>query len=82
MNSIKLMCAAAVLTISVSVPAYAQMAKGGMMSSDKPMQMSMADKKKMASCQKMSHRMMMRNSGCAKMMKMHPDMMNSGMMKK
>lgn len=78
MKSIKLMCAAAMLAGVVGAPAYAQMASGGMMSSDSGMKMSMKDKKMMTKCQGMSHGMMMKSSGCKKMMKMHPDMMKNG----
>ena len=63
--------------------AFAQggtMIKGDAMA--KPMKMSRADTKMMKSCHAMSHDMMMKNKGCMKMMKMHPDMMKSdGMMK-
>jgi hypothetical protein len=46
--------------------------------------MSAKHMKKMKSCQAMDHDMMMKNKGCMKMMKMHPDMMkgDDGMMKK
>ena len=81
MNSIKLMCAAALIAGATGAPAFAQMSndsmmkKDGMMSSSK---MSMKDKKMMAKCNGMSHDMMMKSSGCMKMMKMHPDMMKGG----
>jgi hypothetical protein len=45
------------------------------MSSGSKMEMSRADMKKMKACQRMSHSAMMKNARCAKMMKMHPDMM-------
>ena len=48
------------------------MSKGGMMSKHDTMMMK--------KCQGMDHDMMMKNKSCKKMMKMHPDMMNSGMM--
>ena len=82
MKSIKLMCAAAML--AGAAPAFAQMSndammkKDGMMSSGSHMKMSMKDKKMTAKCQGMSHDMMMKNAGCMKMMKMHPDMMKTG----
>ena len=45
--------------------------------------MSAKHMKKMRSCKAMDHDMMMKNRGCMKMMKMHPDMMkDDGMMKK
>lgn len=84
MNSIKLMCAAALLAGTVSAPVLAQdsngamMKKDGMMSSGSGMKMSMSDKKMMKKCNGMSHDMMMKSKGCMKMMKMHPDMMPSG----
>ena len=68
--------------LGLGAPAFAQMQSGSMdkgaMSSGSDMKMSMADKKMMTKCQKMSHAMMMKNKGCMKMMKMHPDMMKSG----
>lgn len=67
-----------------AVPALAQdtmMKKDSMQSGQ--MTMSATEMKKMKSCQAMSHEKMMKNAGCARMMKMHPDMMKSdGMMKK
>lgn len=83
MKSIKLMCAAAMLAGAIGAPAIAQMSndamvkKDGMMSGSH-MKMSMKDKKMMAKCNGMSHNMMMKNAGCMKMMKMHPDMMKTG----
>lgn len=78
MKSMKLMCAAALLAGVVAAPAFAQMEKGGMMSSGSSMKMSKMDQKKMTKCNAMSHDMMMKNAGCTKMMKMHPDMMKGG----
>ena len=83
MKSIKLMCAAAMIAGAIGAPAFAQMSndsmkKDGMMSSDPHMKMSMKNKKMMAKCNGMSHDMMMKNAGCMKMMKMHPDMMKDG----
>ena len=84
MNSIKLMCAAAMIAGAIGAPAFAQMSndsmmkKDGMMSSGSHMKMSMKDKKMMTKCQGMGHDMMMKNAGCTKMMKMHPDMMPNG----
>jgi hypothetical protein len=68
--------AVSALSLAIAAPAIAQdgMMKDGM-KSDGMMKMSMADKKKMAKCNAMSHDMMMKNAGCMKMMKMHPDMM-------
>ena len=67
------------LSIATASPALAQdaMMKDGM-KSDSMMKMSKADMKKMKSCNAMSHEMMMKNAGCKKMMKMHPDMMKQG----
>ena len=76
MNTIKAMCAATLLAGAICVPAYAQ--SGGMMSSGDHMKMSAKDKKMMTKCQGMSHDAMMKNAGCKKMMKMHPDMMKGG----
>ena len=81
-----MLIAVAAAAVAAGTPALAQMQsdsmkKGemssdkGMMSSGKDMKMSMADKKMMAKCNGMSHDMMMKNKGCMKMMKMHPDMM-------
>ena len=90
MKSIKFFCAAASLAFIAGAPAFAQdamgngamasdsMHKGGMMSSGSGMKMSMKDKKMMTKCQAMDHDMMMKNAGCTKMMKMHPDMMKGG----
>ena len=78
MKSMKLMCAAALLAGVVAAPAFAQMEKGGMMSSGSSMKMFKMDQKKMTKCNAMSHDMMMKNAGCTKMMKMHPDMMKGG----
>lgn len=74
MKSIKLICAAAMLAGTMSAPAYAQMASDQAM---KPMKMSMAQKKMMTKCKAMSNEMMMKNKGCMKMMKMHPEMMKA-----
>jgi hypothetical protein len=70
------------MSFAVAAPSFAQdaMMKGGM-KSDHMMKMSHADEMKMKSCHAMSHDMMMKNAGCRKMMKMHPDMMKGGMMK-
>ena len=69
----------AISAMSIATPVLAQdaMMKGGM-KSDKMMKMSAADTKMMKKCKAMSHDMMMKNAGCKKMMKMHPDMMKSG----
>lgn len=80
MKSIKLMCAAALIAGAMGTPAVAQMAKEGMMKkpgmmSSSHMKMSSSNKRMMAKCSGMSHRMMMKNHGCMKMMKMHPNMM-------
>ena len=75
MKSVKMMFAAAIFATALGTPAYAQMHNDGAMAADSHMKMSAMDKRKMARCHKMSHRAMMRNHGCAKMMKMHSDMM-------
>ena len=69
------------MSIAVATPSLAQdaMMKGGM-KSDHMMKMSHADTMKMNSCKAMSHDMMMKNAGCMKMMKMHPDMMSGDSM--
>lgn len=74
MNSIKMICAAALLAGSIAAPAYAQMADSSAM---KPMKMSMADKKMMTKCKAMTNAMMKKSKSCMKMMKMHPDMMKA-----
>ena len=82
MNAVRILITAALAAFAAGTPALAQMQsdsmKKGEMSSDKGMNMSAADKKMMAKCQGMSHDMMMKNKGCMKMMKMHPDMMKGG----
>ena len=82
MKSIKLMCAAAMLAGAIGAPAFAQMSNDSMMKKDgmsgSHMKMSAADKKMMTKCSGMSHDMMMKDKGCMKMMKMHPDMMKTG----
>lgn len=67
------------MSIAAVSPAFAEdsMMKGGM-KSDKMMKMSAADTKKMEACKAMPSDKMMKNAGCKKMMKMHPDMMKSG----
>ena len=73
----------AVSTLSVAaVPAIAQdaMASHDQMTPGSMMKMSAADTHKMASCNAMSHDKMMKNAGCAKLMKAHPDMMKSDTM--
>jgi hypothetical protein len=62
--------------MSLTAPAFAQdaMANGAMGSA--PMKMTPKEMKKMDSCKAMSHDMMMKNAGCMKLMKMHPDMMS------
>jgi hypothetical protein len=69
------MIPAALLAVTLAgAPALAQMNSDSMSSGSK-MEMSRADMKKMKACQRMSHSAMMKNARCAKMMKMHPDMM-------
>ena len=67
-----------------AAPAFAQDAMAsGQMKSGSMMKMSAADTRKMKACNAMSHDKMMKNPGCAKMMKAHPDMMKGdAMMKK
>ena len=64
------------LPFVVAAPAIAQdaMMKDGMKAP--MMKMSAAETKQMKSCNAMSHEKMMKNAGCVKMMKMHPDMMH------
>ncbi len=67
---------ASALSIAVAAPALAQYAmSSGAMDSGSAMKMSPMAMKKMNKCKAMSHDMMMKNAGCMKMMKMHPDMM-------
>jgi hypothetical protein len=65
------------------------MKSGAMMSSDhamktdsmmaaKPMAMSAKDTKKMAACKAMTPDKMIKDVACAKMAKMHPEMMSAG----
>lgn len=77
------------LTVTFAAPAVAQNAMSSpskmgthdQMSSD-AMKMSAADTRKMKSCNAMSREAMMKDAGCAKLMKAHPDMMkNDSMMK-
>ena len=66
------------LSITAAAPGIAQDA---MMKDGK--KMSAAETKKMNACNAMSHEKMMKNKGCAAMMKAHPDMMkHDDMMKK
>ncbi len=68
-----------VLAITAAAPAVAQNAMmKDEIKSDSMMKMSKADMEKMKSCKAMSHKMMMKDAGCVKMMKMHPDMMKAG----
>lgn len=85
MKANRILIIAAASVFAAGTPALAQMQNDSMskgsMSSDHMMsgkKMSAADKKMMAKCQGMSHDMMMKNKGCMKMMKMHPDMMKGG----
>ena len=59
------------LSLAAAAPAVAQnaMMKDGMKSGSM-MKMSAANTKKMKACNAMSHDKMMKNAGCAKMMKM------------
>ena len=59
--------------------AYAQ---DSMTHNDMTNGMSKHDMMMMKKCQGMDHDMMMKNKGCMKMMKMHPDMMSDGGMVK
>jgi len=80
---IQTLIAFSAMSIAAATPALAQdaMMKGGM-KSDKMMKMSAADTKKMKMCQAMPHDKMMKNAGCMKMSRMHPDMMKSDPMAK
>ena len=71
------------MSMAIAAPALAQdaMMKDGM-KSDKMMKMSAADTNKMKMCQAMPHDRMMKNAGCMKMQKMHPDMMKGDAMMK
>lgn len=68
--------AVSALSFAAAAPAVAQdaMMKDGMKSGSM-MKMSAADTRKMKACNAMSHEKMMKNAGCARMMKAHPDMM-------
>ena len=69
------------MSLAGAAPAFAQDA---MMNHSTPagsmMRMSAADQRRMRACNAMPHARMMRNARCAKMMKMHPDMMRHGAM--
>lgn len=54
------------------------MAPAGAHPAGSHMAMSRADRRMMTRCRAMSHRAMMKNRACAKMMRMHPDMMRGG----
>ena len=85
MTILKTAALGAMLASFAAGGAFAQTMSTGSMSTGDMSKMSSADMKKMKSCQGMSHDMMMKNKGCMKMMKMHPDMMKSDdsmMMKK
>ncbi len=83
MNHIKSAILGLALVAGAASGAFAQssgaMDENGMA---KPMHMSSHEKHMMKSCMAMSHDAMMKNSGCAKMMKAHPDMMSDKMMNK
>ena len=66
---------------ALSMGAVPALAQDAMMKSGQA-KMSTADTKKMKSCQAMSRDKMMKNAGCARMMKMHPDTMGSDAMMK
>ena len=76
------LAAVAVLSIGAAVPAAAQdamashdkMASHDQMASG-AMKMSAADKRKMKSCNAMSHDAAMKDARCASLMQAHPDMM-------
>lgn len=78
--------AVSALSLAAATPALAQqgMAKDNMMKdgmhAQPAMRMSAADARQMRSCKAMSHTRMMHNARCARMMRMHPDMMSDGMM--
>ena len=82
----RIVTAAAAAMLVLGAPATAQMSNSGASSdhmssgsmSSGSKKMSMADKKMMTKCKGMSHDMMMKDKSCAKMMKMHPDMMQGG----
>ena len=75
--------AMSVLSIGAAAPALAQDAMASdHMKSGAMMKMSGADTRKMKSCGAMSHDMMMKNAGCMRMMKKHPDMMKGDAMMK
>jgi hypothetical protein len=68
------------LSLATAAPVMAQdaMMKDNMASTA---HMTMSQKHMMKKCNAMSHDMMMKNAGCMKMMKMHPEMMSGdGMM--
>ena len=72
--SLSLAAAAAPAFAQDAMASHDQMASGGM-------KMSASATRKMKACNAMSHDAMMKNAGCAKMMKAHPDMMkHDGMM--
>lgn len=78
---------ASLLSLAVGSPAFAEdamssgdaMAAHGKMAAHS-MKMSPAMQRKVTACNAMSHDAMMKNAGCAKVMKAHPDMMNHGTM--
>lgn len=66
-----------VMSLVAGTPAFAQdaMAPHGAMAPSGAMKTSRATERKIKACNAMSHDAMMKNSGCAKVMKAHPDMM-------
>jgi hypothetical protein len=66
------------VSLAASVPANAMMKDG--MHPAAMAHMSAADTRRMQRCNAMSHSRMMHNPACARMMRMHPDMMHHDMM--
>ena len=84
MRTTTLILLSALSLTGTAAPAFAQDSMAsGQMKSGSMMKMSAADTRKMKACNAMSHDKMMKNAGCARMMKAYPDMMKQdAMMKK
>lgn len=83
----KIVLLASIMSFAIGAPALAQDAMGshdamaaqGKMGA-KITKVSPAMQRKMAACNAMSHDAMVKDAGCAKLMKAHPDMMGQNAM--
>lgn len=81
MNYAKVALLGAVTIAFGAGPALGQtpMAPDTKMAAPAPMKLSDADKKFWTNCKVMSHEAMMKDAGCARIMKAHPEAMKKGM---